>query len=422
MLTGQGASVLLQALYFALIGRALGSREYGVVAGVVALVGTLGQLAGLGMEMVLVRNVSRGRESFQKTWGDALLVSSIGFLVLLGVLLAAARALPAELRGVVPAIAVADGLFGRMTTLVGRAFQGAGELPWTARVLTLSTLVRTLAAAVLFALAFHAHRPASAELWSQLYLLASLAGAAMSATFVTRRLGWPQFRRVPRSELAAGLSFSLSSSSITVFNDIDKMLLAGRGLFAAAGIYGAAYRIVDVVSTPVYSLYAAATPRIFREGAHGVAAASVLPRRLLGRTLALTAACAAALFLAAPLLPAVFGSSFAPAVAALRWLCLLPLLRALHYCWGTAITGSSSQWYRTGLQASAAALNLMLNLALIPRYSWRGAAAASLLTDGALALGSWALLQRLLERERRGLAGLDPGRAACVDERVLDPS
>jgi O-antigen/teichoic acid export membrane protein len=71
----------------------------------------------------------------------------------------------------------------------------------------------------------------------------------------------------------------------------------------------------------------------------------------------------------------------------------------LHYAWGTTITGSSSQWYRTATQLGAAAFNLLLNAVLIPRYSWQGAAASSLLTDAALALSNWAIVQYLRVRQ-----------------------
>jgi O-antigen/teichoic acid export membrane protein len=104
---------------------------------------------------------------------------------------------------------------------------------------------------------------------------------------------------------------------------------------------------------------------------------------------------ALALFAASPLLPYLFGASFRGSVEAMRWLCILPLIRGLHYAWGTTITGSASQWYRTGAQAGAAVVNLLLNFVLIPRWSWRGAAAASLLTDGALAAATWMIVQYL---------------------------
>jgi O-antigen/teichoic acid export membrane protein len=79
----------------------------------------------------------------------------------------------------------------------------------------------------------------------------------------------------------------------------------------------------------------------------------------------------------------------------LRWLCLLPLLRVLHYSWGTTITASASQWNRTATQFGAAVLNLALCAWMIPRWSWQGAAVASLLTDGMLAVFSWVVLWRI---------------------------
>jgi O-antigen/teichoic acid export membrane protein len=109
----------------------------------------------------------------------------------------------------------------------------------------------------------------------------------------------------------------------------------------------------------------------------------------------LSGAVAVILYFAAPLCPLAFGRSFAGAVAALRWLCLIPLLRSLHYAWGTAITACTSQWRRTAAQAGIAAFNLGLNLWLIPRWSWRGAAMASLLSDGGLALACFLIFRAL---------------------------
>ncbi|HET8636409.1 MAG TPA: polysaccharide biosynthesis C-terminal domain-containing protein, partial [Acidobacteriaceae bacterium] len=109
-------------------------------------------------------------------------------------------------------------------------------------------------------------------------------------------------------------------------------------------------------------------------------------------------AAAVALYFGAGLLPLLFGPSFQESVTALRWLCLLPLLRVLHYAWGTTITASASQWYRTATQATAAVLNLGLCAWMIPLWSWKGAAWASLLTDGLLAVLSWVVVSALRRR------------------------
>jgi O-antigen/teichoic acid export membrane protein len=205
----------------------------------------------------------------------------------------------------------------------------------------------------------------------------------------------PAFGRIHLRDLTDGISFSVSSSSVSVYNDIDKTLLAGAGQLYAAGIYSAAYRIIDVASVPIYAIYTAATPRFFRDGERSVSDASAFAARLLRRTVPYGVAMALLMFAGAPLLPHLFGPSFRGSVEALRWLCLLPLIRGLHYASGTTITGSSSQWYRTATQLGAAGANLLLNVALIPRWSWRGAAVASLLTDAGLAVASWIVVQYL---------------------------
>jgi O-antigen/teichoic acid export membrane protein len=402
MISGQAVSIAFQGIYFVLMGRTLGSREYGVFIGVVSLVGTLATFSGLGMEMILVRNISRNRRSFAVTWGQSLAITFAGFLVLLGMSLVIGHfTLRPGLRTLIPYAAFADGLLGKLVQLAARAFQGAGRLDWTAKLTAATNLGRALTAAGLFVYAHACGVHPSALTWVRSYWFSTLIVAAAALIVVTLQLGRPQLAAIRWRDLSEGFSFSLSSSSISVYNDIDKTFLVGLGQLSATGIYSAAYRVIDVVSTPLYSVYAAATPRFFREGAGGIAAAQPLVRNMLLRTVPYGAASAVALYLGAGLLPLLFGSSFRGSVTVLRWLCLLPLLRVLHYAWGTAITASASQWNRTATQLGAAALNLALDAALIPRWSWHGAAIASLLTDGSLEVMSWAVFQALARRERR---------------------
>jgi O-antigen/teichoic acid export membrane protein len=400
MISGQGVSLAAQAVYFILIGRTLGSREYGAFIGVVALVAALSQFSSLGMEMILVRNVSRDRNSFAPTWGQSLLFLVAGFILLLAAATGFAHfALRPNLRTLVPWIALSDGLLGKLVQLASRAFQGAGRLAWTARLTALTNLSRTATAAVVCIWSRSRGLHPTAHLWAEIYWLSTLAVALVAAIVVTSHLGWPRFRRIGARDLSEGFSFSVSSSSISIYNDIDKTFLVSLGQTSAAGIYSAAYRVVDAATMPIYSVYAAAAPRFFRVGAESVHHAAAFSRKMIARTLPYAAVASLSMFLAAPLLPLAFGPSFRESVFALRWLCLLPVLRALHYGWGTAITGSASQWNRTATQFAAAAINLALNFLLIPRWSWRGAAAASLLTDAALALFSHLVLGHLLRRE-----------------------
>lgn len=402
MIGGQMAALGFQAVYFVLMGRTLGSREYGAFVGVVAMVAVLAQFSSCGMEMVLLRNVSRDRASFAATWGVALWVSGVGFVLLLLIALALGHVfLHGELLLLVPWIAVSDGLFGKMVQLAGRALQGAGQLRAMAKLTAAMSMVRVVLAGAVFAYARWWGGRVDALLWARVYWIAPLVVGASAFWLVTARFGWPRFERMRRRDWSEGFSFSLSNSSISLYNDIDKTFLVGMGSTVAAGIYGAAYRVADVASAPLYSIYAAVTPRLFREGGGSVERAHALSSRILWRTLLYGVGAAAALFFGAGLLPWLFGPSFQESVVALRWLCLLPLLRVLHYAWGTTITASASQWYRTATQAGAAVLNVGLCAWMIPLWSWRGAAWASLLTDGSLAVLSWLVLRALLRRGRR---------------------
>ncbi len=420
LLSGNGAAVLFQAIYFLLIGRMLGSAEYGALVGTVALVNVCSQFSSLGMEMVLLRTVARDRAAFAATWARALAVSGCGFAVLfVAVLLYGWLFLTPALRVLLPYLACSDALFGKITQLGSRALQGADLPRWSAQLAALTNGARALTAALLAMWAGGLLGPVlhhvSAVEWVRLYCMVSLLVSMASLMLVTRLLGRPRWSGLTRAHLAEGLSFSFSSSAISVYNDVDKTLLLSYGMAAAAGVYGAAYRVIDVVSTPIVSLFAAASPRLFRQGAeHGARGAAEGAARLLRWSVPFALLAAPLLALGAPALPRLFGHSFAGSTSALRFLCLLPLFRGLHYAYGTAITACTSQWPRTAAQAGAALLNLALNLLLIPRWGWRGAAVASLLTDGALAVATFLVVQSLVAGQRRGTGYPSPIAADAV--------
>ena len=402
-LGSQGLKLILQAGYFVLIGRALGSHQYGAFIGVASMVAVLAQFATWGSGMMMLRSVSISRESFPRAWGAALL--STAFISLLLSLAACASArlfFSAQVAAVVPWIAFSDIICAKGVELSSQAFQAFHRLRDTARLTVLSSAIRLAAAAMLFAL--HHGQTVDALAWSKLYAVASLCGALLALILVTQQLGPPQFAAIPRSHWWEGFGFSVAYSTTSIYNDLDKAMLASRGLLQAAGIYGSAYRVIDIACTPISAIHAAAMPHLFASGREGVAAVSGLVRKLLSRTLLYAAAAGALLAAGAPCFALIMGASFRESVPVIRWLCLLPLLRALHLTAGDGLTALNAQWRRTSSQVFAAFLNLLLNLALIPRLSWKGAAIASLLTDGSLALANWVMFAHLT-RGRHEAAG-----------------
>jgi O-antigen/teichoic acid export membrane protein len=402
MLSGQGVAMLFQAAYFVFIGRALGSHEYGAFVGVSSLVSVLAQFSSVGMELIIIRDVSRDNTKFPTSWGLTLELSILGFVVVGAIALTVGHfVLSPDMQVLIPFIALSDMLFSRLTMLCSKAFQGFNNFAYSAIIMASTNFVRAAVAGGLYLYVLRSHTLSSAYAWTRIYWMASLAVAVAGLLLVSWKLGMPKWKWPTWKGISEGISFSLSSSSISVYNDIDKTYLVHLGQTTAAGIYSAAYRIIDVASTPIYSVYSAAFPQFFREGAKSVRAARSFSINLLKKTVLYAVAAALLMFFGAPFLPIILGKSFAGSTGALRWLCLLPLIRCFHYAAGTTITGSVSQWFRTVQQIGAALLNLGLNALLIPKFSWQGAAVASLLTDGALAAMNWACVTWLVAREIR---------------------
>lgn len=388
---GQTLRVGVQAVYLVLIARTLGSREYGAYVGALAVVAIPAPFASLGSGNLLIKHVARSPQSFPSYWGKALLTTFLTGTLLLALVSIVARVwLPASIPiELVVAVGGADLLFVRLVDISTQAYQAHHRLSRTALLWLLLSSLRLLAGIFLIAIT-----PEPTVLaWGFAYLLSSVLAAGAAVMLVTRELGKPQFLlKLLTSELREGSYFSASLSAQSSTNDIDKAMLARMATLEATGVYAAAYRLIDVTFLPVRSLLVATYARFFQHGVQGVAATSRFARRLLTVGISYGLVMALALYLLAPALTTILGSEYEHSVEAVRWLAILPVLKAVHYFGSNALTGAGYQGFRTLVQVSVTALNVLLNIWLIPLYSWRGSAVASLLSDGLLAVLIWSVI------------------------------
>jgi O-antigen/teichoic acid export membrane protein len=265
---------------------------------------------------------------------------------------------------------------------------------------TLSMAVNLLRLLIAAGMLIVLHRATSRQ-WAWGALSVSTAAALFAVIAVTLYFGAPKFSlQLFASRAGDGFIYSVSASTTTIYNDVDKVLLGHFGMNAANGIYTMAYRVVNIFTMPMVSIYSAAFPKFFRLGTEGMKGTIPFALKLVKRTSVIGLLGAVVMFVTAPLIPHVVGKSFTQSVGALRWLCLIPLFRSFHLSAGDAIAGAGHQKFRLISQFIAAALNFCINLYLIPAYSWRGAAWASLLTDGSLGIMNWLIAWRLLLREK----------------------
>ena len=395
MLVGQAISFLLQAAYFVLLARLLGVREYGIFAGAFAFVGIATPYSTIGSGLVFVRHVASRHENHAPYWGNIILSTFFaGLLLSIGLRTLAPHVLSAAGAQIVFFLAIANCLFSQLVASMGFIFQAFDQLKMTAALNILTNALRLLAVAIMMLTLTHVN----ARNWAIASVWISAAAAAIGFCLVTYRWGKPRFRpSLVFLRASEGLQFSLGWSAQSVYNDIDKTLLSHYRMDLQNGIYSMAYRAVDIATMPVASLDAAALPRYIRQSDSDRKSVPPLAYRLAWRASFVGFIAAAVLFLTAPLIPVLVGPGFVESVSALRWLCLLPALRGLHQLTGCAITGMGYQKFRTAAQFGAACTNFCLNLWLIPRYGWVGAAWSSLCTDGLLAIVNWLIVKRIAQ-------------------------
>jgi O-antigen/teichoic acid export membrane protein len=398
LFAGQGLSVVTQGVYFIVLARLLGASQYGLLSGAVALVATVSQYSTLGSGLLFLRYVSQDRDNFSLYWGNILLsVSSMSTLLVLGLWLFGGRLLgPGTLLVLLP-IAVSDCMFQQFNSCTGQVFQTFEKMKISATLILLSNVLR-LIMAVIFLVTL---KSASAWQWALASLFVSFLGAAVAFVTVTRHFGRPAFS-IPLlfQRAGEGFVFAISGSTTAVYNDVDKVVLTHDGMIRANGLYSMAYRVVNIGTMPIMSIVAAAFPRFFREGAKGIIGTVPMAKVLLKRTVFLALLISAGMFLLAPIIPHLVGKSYLESVSALRWLCLIPFFRCFHLSAGDAIAGAGYQKYRLLSQSIAALGNLGLNIILIPKLGWLGAAWTSLGTDALLGVMNWVALFHLAARAK----------------------
>jgi O-antigen/teichoic acid export membrane protein len=399
---GQVLGYGMRVIYFIVIARLLGVMEYGIVVGALALVMFVAQYSRMGMGTVLMRYVSGSHSNFAAYWGNVIMASFMmsGILILL-LRFTAYRILDYSTAAVVVMTAIGSVFCEQLITSATQAFQAFESMKSAAILGQLISFFRTCTAVGMLLILHHT----TARVWVVASMIASVTAAIVALTMVTIQLGWPKFEpRLAIKHAGEGLEYSFAASTVSAYNDLDKTMLSHYGMAAENGVYGLAYRVIDIATTPLVAIQLASEPRLFQLAERSRDAPVKLGRRLLAHSVLVSVAAALLIVICAPMLPIITGQGFAEVVSALRWLCLIPVFRSVHQISGSVITSLGLQRYRTIAQVIAVAINVGLNVWLIPTYGWHGAAWSSLTTDGSLGLLNWCVLQRYAKRRAAGLA------------------
>lgn len=380
-MAGEIVAKLASLAFFVVMARELGARGFGEFQFALALTGALIYLAGFGTDQLLAREVARDRGLAGRLLADAAAVKVLGGLLMLG---AAALIAAAGDEGLVTVCIVGAGaLLEVLSKSWHSIFQGYERLDLVSATLIVQ---RTLTAAVGIAVLLAGGGLAAAA-------VVYAGGAAVAVLFcelLLRRLGVRR-ARIDASGwvpiIRAGVPIGVVSLLMIVLLRLDVTMLSFLSDAATVGVYAVAFRLVEATQFMGGAMAMAMLPWLARAGAEltrgfalGLKAVNAL---LLPIGLALT-------LFAAPVIDLLYGSEFERSVVPLRILGLMTLLYGINAYASVSLVARYRPLAYGRLLVPVIALNVVLNLILIPAEGANGAAAAALASGTLLAaLSLW---------------------------------
>ena len=389
---GRMGNLVLGVAVTLVLVHSLGARGFGQWSTILAITQIAVNFGDLGLNQVAIARAVAERER-ERAWLGALVSLRLALAVpmaigtLAGVLaILAGHARVAGLMMAAPMLVGAAGSMGAVFQLrvrndVSTAILIFQSVFWLAGVIVVSAAGGDIRA---FAAVF------------------VLTNALTTVLTVTLALRWmrPQLARawrLWRPLLRVGLGVGAAGILVTVYVRLDQILVFEFAGSRQAGLYGAAYRILDQAQFIPVSVMTTLFPLI----ASSYATDAVRVRRLLQLTaeylsMGSLGALAFTVVAAQPIMVLLFGPQFAAAAPALPILMGAFVSISFGYLVGNMVVILELQRRFLVYTALALVLNVVLNVLLIPRYGFQAAAWVTLATEvTVMSLSARSVLRRL---------------------------
>ena len=388
-----GARALAKLAVFVvvvLLWRHLGADNYGRFATMIVYVTLVGVVADLGLQTVFIRDASRDRSAFTRYLGNLLSTRLLLSLAALLILAVALRVLsPALFPYTLAAFALL--LTTSYSSLLRAVFYIRGRLGYEAIAIVAESIV--LLALTLVAI----NRRATWDAFLWVYTISYL----FTCLFAYAVLRWRWHERVAvrlepvfvRRLLTAGLPLALGFTITTVYAQLDIVLLQLLKNFQMVGWYSAANKYIDAVAWVPQSAMGVVFPALSLLGASDRRRLAFAYEKSFKMLAILGLPLAVGLGVMADSI-VHFTRGFEQSIPALQILAPSVVLLFVNNAFIYTLTAINRQLDFTRLALFTLAVNLVLNLLLIPLYGYLGAAAASTATEVALFAGGWWLLRR----------------------------
>lgn len=397
LFVSQIISYVLGFFFVMYITRYLGPEEYGVISFALAFTTIFGIMADLGLSQFIVREVSRDKSLASKYVGNALGIKIVASLLtfILAVLIINGLNYPANTVDVVYLIALYV-LFNSFIQLFYSLFQSYEKMEYQAIGLILTNIL--LLAMALLGIYFKM----DLIYFAIVYFVVSLIILIYAVVVSVKRFIIPKIEfnlDFSRKILAESLFFVLAMVFTEIYFNIDSVMISLMVGNAAVGFYNAAYKLIFILMFIPGVLVVSMFPVMSK---HFKSAKNLLKLEYEKMfkylfSIALMIFVFGFLF-ADKIILIIYGSAFTPSIAALQILiCVIPII-FMTYLFGNLLGSINKQRFVAIVTATSAAFNVILNLFLIPRFSYFGASLATVLTELCVFIFMFTYLSRSFHR------------------------
>jgi O-antigen/teichoic acid export membrane protein len=388
-----------QAATLILLTRLLQPAMYGHYASVAALAVVMGLLPSLGSGYVLLSKASGNLLAAGDIWRYAWPLTIAMGVVLWPIYIGLASWLSEAELGwqVLLLIGAAELLATPFTNLLSFALQAGERVPLSQLLQWLPLGLRVLAALPCFTLPLTQRLPA----YAGLQLVASLIGLSVGWWVVNRHvpLDWRP-RRARCAELKDGGTYAAMLLVAANPTELDKIVAVRQVGGTEAGLYTAGSRVMGALVMPVLAMLLSAQPRLFRHARTADPNMGRLIRTLFAAALAWGILSGAILALASPLLPWLFGNSYAQTARLMPWMAVTAPFLSLRLAAGSVLVASGHPLERIAFEFFGIACLLIGMLTLTKSYGVLGLVAAVIMAEIAMALLGTGMVAHRLRRQR----------------------
>ncbi len=362
------------------LARYLGPEQFGLLSFAGAFVGLFGTFAVLGLQNIVVRDLVVHPENANKTMGTAAVLQFLGGVTVFGLTALAIHILrPEDDLVCLMVLILGSGMIFKGTAFTNYWFEARVQSKYTVWVTNAVFLVMLVVKIVLILLGF----PVISFVWV-IFAETALMAIAMLIVFMWRGPGL-RVLRVGAHRAVVLLRDSwpliLTGVAISIYMKIDQVMLGQMLGDQAVGIYSVAVRISEVWYFIPMAIVASVFPAILDAKKQSDELYRQRLQQLYDLMVGLSFAVAIPMtFLSDNIIVLLFGGAYQQAGAVLAihiWASIFVFLGVASGKWFLAENRQILSFHRAAI---GAALNIALNLILIPKYAVLGAAWATVIS------------------------------------------